>query len=285
MIRVRVPASTSNLGAGFDCLGLALDLWLEARVVPGKGSPIYTGALDGFDRADDVTARLVGPLEERDMHLEVQSDIPVGRGLGSSAAAIVAGIALRHLVAGEPISRDALFREAVEHEGHPDNAGPAVFGGLVLSAHRPEAVQVHEALGIALAVPESVVDTKEARAMLPQDFPRDVAILQASSAASLLLGLTTGNGALVGFGMDDHIAAPYRKRLIPGFDAAVEAGRAAGAYGVTISGSGSTLVAVTPREKTRAVADAMAQALATHGNPARPLTPEVSKDGLTVYHG
>lgn len=280
MNRVRVPASTSNLGAGFDCLGLALDLWLEAGLADGDGPNRYSGTLDGFDPADDLVREIVGQL--RDRHLEVHSEIPVGRGLGSSAAAIVAGIAIRRLCDGQPIDRDAIFRETVEREGHPDNAGPAVFGGLVLSAHRPEPVPVSDALGIALAVPESAVDTKEARAMLPADFPREIAILQASSAASLVLGLTSGNGALVGFGMDDHIAAPFRKQLIPGFDAAVEAGRTAGAFGVTISGSGSALVAIAERGRTEAVAAAMAAAFTKHGNPARALAPAVSGKGLQV---
>jgi homoserine kinase len=280
MTRVRVPASASNLGAGFDCLGLALDVWLEAWIADGEGPNRYSGTLEGFDPADDLVREIVGPLQGR--HLEVHSEIPVGRGLGSSAAAIVAGIALRRLRDGQPIDRDAIFRETVEWEGHPDNAGPAVFGGLVLSAHRPEPVHVSDALGIALAVPDSAVDTREARAMLPADFPREIAILQASSAASLVLGLTSGNGGLVGFGMDDHIAAPFRKRLIAGFDAAVEAGRAAGAFGVTISGSGSALVAIAERERTEAVAAAMADAFAAHGNPARPLTPAVSGKGFAI---
>lgn len=281
-MRVRVPGSTSNLGAGFDCLGLALDLWLEVRVAQGAGPPTYTGTLEGFDATHDLVARTVGDLSSRNAHVEVDSEIPVCRGLGASAAAIVAGLALRSVLDGHEVDRDAIFREAFEREGHPDNAGPAVYGGLILSAHRPESLVVSDDLGIALAIPESSVSTQEARAMLPEDFPRDIAILQASSAASLLLGLTTGNGALVGFGMDDHIAAPYRKTLIQGFDAAVEAGKGAGAYGVTISGSGSTLVAVTPRDSARAVAEAMAQAFTENGNPAQPLTPAVSANGLTV---
>lgn len=279
---VRVPASTSNIGAGFDCLGLALDLWLEARLAQGGAPPLYTGTLEGFDPAEDVIAQLIGPLESHGLHLAVHSEIPVSRGLGSSAAAVVAGLALKRLLEKEPIDREALFHETARREGHPDNAGPAVFGGLVLSTGEPTQLTISNDLGIALAVPESGVDTREARAMLPRELPREVAIQQASSAAALLLGLTTGNGALIGFGMDDQIAAPRRKGLISGFDDAVAAGREAGAYGVTISGAGSTLVAVTPRDLTGAVAEAMASALTAHGNAAEPMTPAVTERGMEL---
>lgn len=281
MIRVRVPASTSNLGAGFDCLGLALDLWLEVAVEDGEGRAQYGGTLEGLDPAADLIAAIVGPLA-RGRRLAATSSIPVGRGLGSSAAAIVAALAVRRLLDGAPLAHEAIFRDAVQREGHPDNAGPAVYGGLVLSAHRPEPLGISDTLGIALAIPEATVDTKAARAMLPADFPREIATLQAASAAALVIGLTTGDGSLIGFGMDDHVAAPYRKQLIPGFDAAVAAGRDHGAFGVTISGSGSTLVAVTPRERAGAVAEAMATALTAAGNPATAATPSVSLRGLTV---
>ena len=279
---VRVPGSTSNLGAGFDCLGLALDLWLEAHLVRGAGRPVYRGTMAAVDPASDLVSRLAGDLSERNLHLEISSDIPVAQGLGSSAAATVAGIALRSLVQGKSPDSDHVFRAAVEMEGHPDNAGPAVYGGLVLSAHRPERLAFSEELAVALAIPERAVDTKAARAILPADLPRNTAIAQASSAAALLLGLTTGNGDLIAFGMDDHIATPVRKDLIPGYQAAVGAGKEAGAYGVTISGSGSTLVAIAPRSSVPDVAQAMAAALTSASNRSEPCTPRVSKRGMAV---
>lgn len=279
---VRVPASTSNLGAGFDCLGLALDLWLEVRLAEGAGPPTYSGTLSGIDPVEDIVNRLVGDLSKCDLHLELNSDIPVARGLGASACATVAGIAVRSLARGQVPERDRVFHEAADIEGHPDNAGPAVYGGLVLSAGRPEKLTIASNLAVALAVPERGVDTRAARAILPSDLPRDAAIAQASSAAALLLGLTTGNGDLIAFGMDDHIATPVRKSFIKGYDLAVRAGRDAGAYGVTISGSGSTLVAVAPKSAVETVARAMVDALAEAGNRAARLTPEVSAAGMMV---
>lgn len=282
-LAVRVPASASNLGAGFDCLGLALDLWLDARLEEGAGPPHYGGTLAGFDPDRDLTH---GILTQRDVlagrRLVVHSDIPVGRGLGSSAAAIVAGLALARLAAGDPVDRDAVFRGAAQEEGHPDNAGPAVYGGLVLAAQRPTRLTLHPDLAVALAVPDRVVPTKQARDLLPTEVPRDAAVAQAARAAALVLGLTRGDPDLIDFGMDDRLAVPHRRHLIPGYDAAVTAALDAGAYGVTISGAGSAVMAVCAGPDAGAAADAMAAALSTAGARAVPLTPRVAPEGLAL---
>ena len=280
---VRVPASTSNLGAGFDCLGLALDLWLEARLEPGAGPPRYTGTVHGLDAASDLT---FGLLDEREAlegrRLVVHSDIPISKGLGSSAAAIVAGIALARIALGDPFDRDAIFRGAAQEEGHPDNAGPAVYGGLVLAAHRPTQLTLHPDLAVALVVPDHAISTKAARDLLPPAVPRDTAVAQAARSAALVLGLTWGDPDLIDFGMDDRVAVPHRRQLIRGYDAAVGAALDAGAYGVTISGAGSSLVAVCAKADVEGVAEAMAVGLARNGTAARPLSARVATTGLTV---
>lgn len=279
---VRVPSSTSNLGAGFDCLGLALDIWLEASIVEGDGPPVYGGALTGFDPTEDFTASALGTSLPDEHHLEVISDIPLSRGLGSSAAAIVAGYSLAHLANNVDINRHSVFELAAKLEGHPDNAGPAVYGGLFLHAGVPRRLKIHPTLGIALAIPGSQISTHEARSMIPAQLPRMDAIGQASSSAALLLGLTAGDGDLISHGMIDRIAVPVRSSLIEGYDEAVQAGVEAGAYGVTISGAGSTLVAICPREGAPDIADAIAQSLTASGNPAQALSPEVVESGMEV---
>lgn len=282
MLSVRVPASTSNLGAGFDCLGMALDLWLEARLVPGPGEPVYRGTVEGLKPADDLILRTLGSHDGGRFHLEVESAIPVGKGLGSSAAAIVAGAALLQLAAGSRLNRDRAFEAAAKAEGHPDNAAPAAYGGLVLAAQRPVKLGFHGSLAVALAVPEQGLDTRTARRILPDEYPRNVAVGQAARAAALVHGLTTGRGDFIAFGMEDQLAVPRRKHLIPGFDAAVQAGRDAGAYGVTISGAGSSLIAIVPQGRASVVADVMAEALLLAGNPAEAMTPAVAETGLAA---
>lgn len=280
---VRVPASTSNLGAGFDCLGLALDLWLEAKLEPGVGDPAYAGTLADLDCEHDVLFQQIAAscLVDR-FRLTVQSDIPISRGLGSSAAARVAGLALAQLARGITLDRTAIFATAAREERHPDNAGPAVYGGLVLAARSPTRLTLHRDIAVALAVPNDLVETAAARAILPDQISRETAVSQAARAAALIVGLQTGDGDLIGFGMEDQIAVPHRRGLIPGFEQAVSAGREAGAYGVTTSGSGSTLLALTPAARAQDAAAAMATALRDAGNPAESLTPVVSEQGVTV---
>jgi len=281
-LRVRVPSSISNLGAGFDCLGMALDFWLEARLAEGDGGTTYAGTLEGITPDEDFLLLALDGAVPQGMQLEVQSSIPLCRGLGSSAAARVAGLVLSLLASEKPIDRDAVFASAEMLEGHPDNAGPAVYGGLVLVAHRPTELQFHDTLGVALAIPDQLSSTQAARAILPPRVPRDDAISQASRSAALVLGMTQGDGDLIGYGMSDRIAVPHRKQLITGFDQALRAGLKAGAYGVTISGAGSAILAVAPKAIVSDVSRAMTDAILTVGGNATAAAPEVVTGGFQV---
>ncbi|MEX0692300.1 MAG: homoserine kinase [Gemmatimonadales bacterium] len=265
-----MSASTSNLGAGFDCLGLALDLWLEATLEPGRGEPEYGGTLAELDPNQDLMVAILSELGQiKGRRLRVTSQIPVGRGLGSSAAATVAALRLAGLTS------DDLYREAVVREGHPDNVGPAIYGGLVLAAHKPTRLPLHRSIGVALAVPELIVATRTARERLPLEVPRAIVVQQAQRAAALVHGLVHGDADLVDYGMDDRLAVPVRKDLIPGYDDAVAAGLDSGAWGVTISGAGSTVLAITDVAIADGVAEAMAEALTRAGTLAMPMAPGV----------
>jgi homoserine kinase len=270
------------LGAGFDCLGLALDLWLEASLVSGPGEPEYAGELATVKPATDVMLEHLSSCGLTDrFHLVARSDIPVSRGLGSSAAARVAAMSLEQLVRDGHMQLDEVFLLAASAEGHPDNAGPAVYGGLVLSAALPTKLTIHPDVRVALAVPEQLMETGAARAVLPENIPRGKAVAQASRAAALVAGLANCDGELIEFGMQDEIALPYRKDLIPGLAQAMHAGRAAGAFGVTTSGSGSTVLGLAPASQVEGVAAAMAKALTGNDNPATAMTPDVSDTGVT----
>lgn len=287
-LAVRVPASTSNVGAGFDCLGIALQLYLTVRIIPGVRGTAYRGTLSTLAPEEDlIRARLVSTTGTDQFRLEVTSEIPISRGLGSSAAAMTAAVALEEARAGSGDDRDAIFREVTRCEGHPDNAAPAIYGGgrlVVAGRARPRAIPIaiHRDLGIALAVPDLELQTAAVRALLPEHYPRATAVAQAGRAGALVLGLERGDAELIGAGMDDQLAVPFRADLIPGYREAVAAAAATGAYGATISGGGSTLVAVGPRDSATSIAEAMVSALESASVSAKPLTPGIDEDGLVI---
>ncbi len=281
-MRVRVPGSTSNLGAGFDTIGLAVSRYLTAEYRAGDG-PL------AIDRRGTL-ASLQGMPEELDLFaqamrsvcpslggtLVLDSEIPVGRGLGSSAAAVVGGLTLGAAVASSNVD---VLRTARRWESHLDNVAPCLLGGLVAVVEN-EAFPLVLAPGIAFAyaAPGVPLSTARARAALPASVPHSEAARALGHLAALIRGLETANVALLQLGLADRLHVPYRLPLIPGGAAAREAGLAAGAWGVTVSGAGSGLLAVTAPEKAASVAEAMAAAFRESAGPegvvAFPLVPD-----------
>jgi homoserine kinase len=265
--RVRVPASSSNLGAGFDCIGVAVDRWLVATALPATGNAIAIrrrGRLTAVSVAieEDLLARGFRAAGGSGGMIDATSDIPVGCGLGSSAAAIVAGVLLADAALDLHLTRPQIVDIASGVEGHPDNVAPAVYGGAVLSVRTSAgfvstSLTVAAGLELLLAVPPFASDTKAARAILPKTLPHGAAVLAASKAAALVQGLATGDGALLGAALDDVLHVPFRRGRIPGYDAVVAAAHRAGAFGATLSGAGSAILAITPRARSAPVGAAM----------------------------
>jgi homoserine kinase len=284
-LHVSVPASTSNLGPGFDLLGLALDLELQVTLRRGApGGPAVRVQADArtedwpatgdllaiaFERALAAFGASPGPVQ-----LEVSSAIPIARGLGSSGAAIAAGLLLGAALAPASVPRAELLRLAVELEGHPDNVTPALCGGLCLAFVRPDgaprvvAIEPHASLTFAVAWPRATLATAAARALLPARVPFADAVENPRRLALLLEGLRSGDPELLALGGEDRLHVPYRLPRVPGGAQALAAARGAGAWLATISGSGTALLAISARDRAEAVAEAMRVELAGPGGGA-----------------
>ena len=296
--RVRVPASSSNLGAGFDCIGVAVDRWLVATAAPAPGNTISIrrrGRLTAVSVPldDDLLARgfraacAAAAVPLAGAAIDATSDIPVGCGLGSSAAAIVAGVLLADAALELNLTRQRVLEIAAAIEGHPDNVAPAVCGGAVLTVRTPAGIvstslKVADGLELVLVVPPFPSDTKAARALLPKTLPHADAVVAASRAAALVQGLSTGDGVLLGAALDDVLHVPFRRGRIPGYDAVVTAAQHAGAFGATLSGAGSAILAIAPRERSVQVGAAMIAAWRAAGIEAELIRGGHPVPGATV---
>jgi homoserine kinase len=272
-LRVEVPASSANLGPGFDTLGLALELADTFTVERDDGSREVT--------VDGATCEAAGvPADEhyvcRAYRLWAQETgadlpgarftldrrIPIGRGLGSSAAAIVAGLAAAAFTAGDNDPRDRIVRLAGKMEGHPDNAAAAALGGLTTAfcdgddIHALHVVN-HVTVDVALFVPDEPLPTAEARAILPANVPIGDAVFNLSRAAYVTTALAWGRWEHIAAAMRDRLHQPYRRRLIPALDEVIDSALAKGAFGAALSGGGPSVIALTPRGHAEHIATAM----------------------------
>jgi homoserine kinase len=272
-ITLRVPASTSNLGSGFDALGLAIDLPLAVKFeiiqngrqihAKGEGAAFIQQEennllLQAFDRAGREMGHEPPPLK-----IEMNNRIPLKRGLGSSAAAIMAGVVGANLLFGEKLSQQQILNMACEMEGHPENAAASLFGGLTVNG--VENGEVRSAGFImprewvaAAFIPNLEISTHEARQVLPETVPRQEAVKNIQRVAVLVAGLVQRDPELLKFGVQDWLHQPYRKALIPGFDDFISAAYKAGAYAGFLSGSGSTILAICSKHQAQQIAQAMA---------------------------
>jgi homoserine kinase len=278
-VHVRVPATTANLGPGFDALGLALGLHNE---VTAAEADTVTVAIEGEGAgrlpvgADNVVARGVRQAYEaagrpfKGVALACVNRVPAARGLGSSAAAWVGGLVAGNTLLGRPLSREALLALAARAEGHPDNVAAALMGGLTVSCTLADGhiaavtLPVPRAVRWVVLVPETTSSTAEARAVLPASVPRGDAVFNVQRVSLLLAALQSERVDLLAAALDDRLHQPYRLALFPWMPAVVEAARAAGALGCVLSGAGPSLLAAV-RDDVDAVAGAMAAALATAG--------------------
>lgn len=256
MIRISVPATSANLGIGYDTLGMAVSLYSHFTFERAERLTI-TGCPEQFQNEDNlVYVSLVDALAEWDekpfgVAIDIQTDVPVARGLGSSSTCVVAGIMAAAALTGHTVTREELVAMATRVEGHPDNVAPAILGAAVCSftpeGQLPRCLRydVSSRLRFLTIIPPYEVHTSDARKVVPQQVPLSSAVWQMGRIAGLTRGLETGDTALIADANDDRIQEPYRRALIPDYDAIRETCLEGGAATMWISGSGSTLMAVT----------------------------------------
>jgi homoserine kinase len=294
--RVTVPASTANLGPGFDCLGLALGLFNTVEIWDaGDGEAFIEISGEGADQlpqtSDNLILRSAAAVFEkagappRQLRVRATNGIPLGSGMGSSAAAVVGGLVAANALLDGKFDRAGLLRLAFEIEGHPDNAAPAIFGGLVIVSATGEelmtrSVQVPQ-MHAAIALPNLRLSTAEARAALPKTVPLPDAVFNIGRAALVVQALAAGDYDLLRWAMADRLHQPFRRKLIPGYDEAVSAAHKAGAAAVALSGAGPSLVAFA-REGHERIAQAMAAAFQRAGLSARTFVLPVDRQGVRV---
>jgi homoserine kinase len=298
---VTVPATTANLGPGFDCLGAALSLYnrFEFSLLPTAEQPVLIQAtgleaekvtLDGSNLAYRAFAYFYEQMGQTPppVHLAIALEVPLSRGLGSSATAIVGGLVGANALAGSPVAQERVMEMAIALEGHPDNVVPALLGGCRLSASDPESawticeVPWHPDIVPVIAIPNFELSTAEARRVLPQTYSRADAIFNMAHLGLLLRGLDSGNGDWLRAALQDRIHQPYRLPLIRGHEAVWEGAIAAGAYGVVMSGAGPTLMALSPKSQAETVRTAMAMAWAAQGVSVQTRMLQLDMNGAVV---
>ncbi len=243
-VTVRVPASTSNLGPGFDCLGVALRIYNRVTVRRGgraRVSAMMTAAASlFFQRAQ---------CRPFSFSSDVAGDVPIARGLGSSVTVRLGLMHGLNALANTSLSREEIFHLCAELEGHPDNAAPAEFGGFNLARGLTrQSFVVSSALKFILLVPDFEVSTADARALLPDRISRKGAVESCGNACAVTAAFASGKYENLRGAFRDHLHQPYRKKLVPFFDDVVAAAESAGALGAFLSGSGSTIAAVTLKD-------------------------------------
>lgn len=257
-VRVKVPASTANLGPGFDTLGMALNVYLgiEMNIAEKTTITLQGDQMEGvpanksnliYQVAQQVFAE--AGVHYPELEITVYSEIPLTRGLGSSASAIVGGMAAANALIGNPLTDDTLFQMASALEKHPDNVGASLFGGLVIAfwdGERAEYIQANmdPRLEVLVIIPEFELATEKARNALPKQVSLQDAVFNVSHSSLLVAALLTGKLDMIRHAMKDVLHQPYRASMIPGMTTILEQAVQYGALGIALSGAGPTLLAL-----------------------------------------
>jgi len=289
-VHVRVPATSANIGPGFDSLGVALTMYagFTCEIIGSgleiTGCPeIYRNERNLFVQAYRRAEREMG-IEPASIRVHIETDVPVSRGLGSSASLWAGGVSAANALNGSPLSREKLVELCNELEGHPDNIAPAVLGGMCASFVEegiPTTVQVDVAdnIGFIALIPNFETETKAMRAVLPKQIPFADAVFNSSRLVVMLHGFERGRLDLIAKALDDRLHQPYRKHLIHEFFRAEAAAKEAGCAAFCISGSGSTCLGVCEAKDAEKIAEEVQTALADSQYEWRVVALEMDREG------
>lgn len=277
-ITIKVPATTANIGSGFDCLGAALSLYNYFKFTPLETSKnpelkiIVTGE-EAQRVSTDETNLLYQSFHNfyqeinqpvPSIQMEIELGIPLARGLGSSATAIIGGLMGANELAGNPLTKTEIMNMAIKMEGHPDNVVPCLLGGCQLSVSNQEKWEIceinwHQDIIPIVAIPNFELSTQEARSVLPKQLSYHDAIFDIAHLGLLIKGLENNNQNWLKVALEDQLHQPYRESLIKGYSDVKKSAIKAGAYGMVISGAGSTLLALSNEQNAQKVITAIAQ--------------------------
>ena len=292
---VRVPASSANLGPGFDALGLALSVYLTCRFRPGARLAISARGRDcdtistGPDNLIWQTAQSVARdhrMQIPPIDLQIDNEIPIGKGLGSSAAALTAGVVIADVLLDLRWKPLRILDEAARLEGHPDNVAPCTLGSIVASAIdsggavRAVRLDLPQSFRVAVVVPDFDLPTAKARTVLPVSYSRQDAVFNLQRAALLIAALATGTTSSFPAALEDRFHQPYRAALVPGLDAILKL-RAPGLLGCALSGAGPSILVFYERGY-ESVCGLVAQIFRLHGHQADVLLAQIADRGFEV---
>lgn len=296
-VKVKVPATTANCGPGFDSIGIACTFYNELEVtqldtdtieleVTGEGEGSIPATRDNIViQAMDKVFHRVG-YECKGVRLKMHNRIPLARGLGSSAAAIVGGLFAANELSGGNLTRHDLFEMATEMEGHPDNVAPAIFGGITVSmmeGKNPSYIRFMppKPLYLIVAIPEFHLATQKARSVLPKQVPHEDAVFNLSRTAMLITALAHGQYNFLSQALQDRLHQPYRQPLIKGMVDVVINAQEAGAYGCVISGAGPSLIAFADHQPD-AIGQAMVDGFNRNEVEARYVVLQIAEKGVRI---
>ncbi len=294
----RIPASTTNLGPGFDVLGLALQLYSTVSLeITGSSTEVVVSGVDvekipstpehiAFQAVESIFQRSGGQQPDG-LKLTIANGIPAIRGLGGSGTAILGGLLTANVLCGNMFSLSEILNFATAIEGHPDNVAASLYGGLVISVQEEEHIHTIQlvcdpALHVVLAIPEFTLSTQKARDILPKTVDFADAIYNISRSSLLVASIATGKLDMLPLAMKDKLHQPYRSTLIPGFNDVVEAATSAGALSIALSGAGPTIAAYCLNNMDQ-VGNRMQEAFNQHGIPCKIKVLSADLDGATVW--